>query len=164
MTASPGTSATDADVARLAYAIWEAEGRPEGRDHDHWMRAKQLIEEGRAEAEFPDVQPGFEDVPPGIVPKMKEDVGPELREGPGGRFAKQIAELPEERLHTAETEAPGPRNPAPIPPTNPEGFVSIRSVDDASGRALSDDPVPPPSGDGQREVRRRRGKPVGTSG
>ena len=74
------------------------------------MRAKQLIAEGRAEAEYPaaaapdtgsassarPVQPGFEDVPPGIVPEMKDDAGAELREEPGGRFAKQIAEAPEE--------------------------------------------------------------------
>ena len=45
------------DIARVAHAIWEAEGRPEGRDHDHWMRARQLIEEGRAEAEFPEAVP-----------------------------------------------------------------------------------------------------------
>ena len=162
------------DIARVAHAIWEAEGRPEGRDHDHWMRAKQLIEEGRAEAEFPEavasgdaepepasrpVQPGFEDVPPGIVPKMKHDAGADLREGPGGRFAKQIAELPEEtpEAGSAEPEIPGPRNPAPMPPTNAEGFVAIPSVDESAGRSLSDDPVPPPSGEGPQEVRRRKG-------
>ena len=106
---TPSADHTD-DIARVAHAIWEAEGRPEGRDHEHWMRAKQLIAEGRAEAEYPaaaapdtgsassarPVQPGFEDVPPGIVPEMKDDAGAELREEPGGRFAKQIAEAPEE--------------------------------------------------------------------
>jgi hypothetical protein len=51
----PTTSGTiDRDeIARVAHAIWEAEGRPEGRDHDHWTRARHLIEEGRAEAEYP---------------------------------------------------------------------------------------------------------------
>ena len=47
-----GTPAND-EIARVAHAIWEAEGQPEGRDHEHWMRARQLIEEGRAEVEFP---------------------------------------------------------------------------------------------------------------
>ncbi|MFO1208627.1 MAG: DUF2934 domain-containing protein [Amaricoccus sp.] len=42
------------DIARVAYAIWEAEGRPEGRDHEHWTRAKHLLLEGRAEIEYPE--------------------------------------------------------------------------------------------------------------
>ncbi|HRO11045.1 DUF2934 domain-containing protein [Amaricoccus sp.] len=90
------------EIARVAHAIWEAEGQPEGRDHEHWMRAKRLIEEGRAEVEFPasaaprPVQPGFEDAAPGMVPSMKEEPGDELQEEPGGRFAKQLADLPEE--------------------------------------------------------------------
>jgi hypothetical protein len=30
----------DADIARRAYAIWEEEGQPRGRDLDHWLRAE----------------------------------------------------------------------------------------------------------------------------
>ena len=81
MSVPAGTPAND-EIARVAHAIWEAEGQPEGRDHEHWMRARQLIEEGRAEIEFPQataprdadphaprpVQPGFEDAAPGMVP------------------------------------------------------------------------------------------------
>lgn len=52
MTMPSGAFTTD-DIARVAYAIWEAEGQPEGRDHEQWMRARQLLEEGRAEIEFP---------------------------------------------------------------------------------------------------------------
>ena len=52
MSVPAGTPVND-EIARVAYAIWEAEGQPEGRDHEHWMRAKRLIEEGRAEIEFP---------------------------------------------------------------------------------------------------------------
>ena len=48
------------------------------------------------------VQPAFQDVSPGIVPNMKPDAGSDLREKPGGRFAKQIAELPEETPDWAE--------------------------------------------------------------
>lgn len=29
----------DPKVARKAYEIWEAEGRPHGKDQDHWHRA-----------------------------------------------------------------------------------------------------------------------------
>ena len=104
---SANSHSTD-DIARVAYAIWESEGHPEGRDHEHWNLAKQLIEEGRAEAEFPGalesdnmsprpVQPGFEDAAPGLTPEMKQDADPELREEAGGRFAKQVDDLPQGR-------------------------------------------------------------------
>jgi len=46
------TSRTD-EIARVAYAIWEGEGRPDGRDHEHWTKAQRLLEEGRANTEFP---------------------------------------------------------------------------------------------------------------
>jgi hypothetical protein len=37
----------DERIRRRAYEIWEAEGRPAGRDEEHWHRA---AEEVRAEA------------------------------------------------------------------------------------------------------------------
>ena len=51
---------TQDEITRVAHAIWEHEGRPEGRDHEHWMRAKQLILEGRAEAGTPAPRRGVE--------------------------------------------------------------------------------------------------------
>lgn len=30
-------------VRQLAYSIWEAEGQPDGRDADHWARARQIL-------------------------------------------------------------------------------------------------------------------------
>jgi hypothetical protein len=30
-------------IRERAYAIWEEEGRPDGRDLDHWRRAEQEI-------------------------------------------------------------------------------------------------------------------------
>jgi hypothetical protein len=108
MTTPSGTPTND-DISRVAHAVWEAEGQPEGRDHEHWIRAKQLIEEGRAESEYPGstasteapdhaprpVQPGFDDAAPGMTPGMKADPGPEIGDEPGGRFAKQLDEAPE---------------------------------------------------------------------
>jgi hypothetical protein len=29
----------DQTIRETAYFIWEREGRPHGRDHDHWVRA-----------------------------------------------------------------------------------------------------------------------------
>ena len=147
----PTTNPTNDDIARIAQAIWESEGRPDGRDHEHWMRARYLLEEGRAEAEFPDamaasgtaahpsvrpVQPGFQDAAPGMVPDMKDDATAELREEPAGRFSKQIAESPE--TAPADFDTPGPRNPAPIPPTDGEDYVAIPSADAAAAGAFSD--------------------------
>ena len=158
MSVPAGTPAND-EIARVAYAIWDAEGRPDGRDHEHWTRARQLVEEGRAEVEYPQaavppdegtgaprpVQPGFEDAAPGMVPVMKDEPGEELREEPGGRFAKQLADLPDQASEdtSGDPRTPGPRNPDPAPPTNPEGYVTVPSEDDVAGRALGDDPQPP---------------------
>lgn len=30
-------------IAKKAYEIWEAEGRPAGRDADHWLRAEAAL-------------------------------------------------------------------------------------------------------------------------
>ena len=30
-------------IRERAYAIWEREGRPEGREHEHWLRAEAEI-------------------------------------------------------------------------------------------------------------------------
>ncbi len=34
-----------------AYMIWEEEGRPDGRDLDHWQRAEEQHQETESEAE-----------------------------------------------------------------------------------------------------------------
>jgi hypothetical protein len=31
---------TQDEIAAYAYKLWEAEGRPAGRDFDHWLQAK----------------------------------------------------------------------------------------------------------------------------
>lgn len=33
-------SADNDKIAKLAYQIWDQEGRPEGRDMEHWLRAE----------------------------------------------------------------------------------------------------------------------------
>ena len=101
---NPSESPADEDIARLAYSLWERDGSPHGRDQEYWFIAKELLASGGNEAsgevgearEPREVQPGFQDAAPGLVPDMKEDPAPDLPETPGGRFAKQIAEAPEE--------------------------------------------------------------------
>ena len=62
----------ESDIRMVAYGLWEKEGRPEGRDREHWLRAVEMLrlrgsrtftfaesrilrENGR---EVPDVRPG----------------------------------------------------------------------------------------------------------
>jgi hypothetical protein len=40
-------------IRETAYAIWEAEGQPEGQDQDHWTRAEQLAKEQVVEDQSP---------------------------------------------------------------------------------------------------------------
>jgi len=39
---------TDEDIKKLAFAIWEEEGRPDGKDVEHYLRAKKILEEREA--------------------------------------------------------------------------------------------------------------------
>ncbi len=126
----PAGMSADDEIARVAYALWEAEGRPEGRQDDHWTRARRIVEEGRADIDHPPipssseasqaprpVQPGFEDAAPGMVPVMKDESGAELREEPGGRFAKQLADLPETEEAPDRSDDAGERSSevTPVP-------------------------------------------------
>jgi hypothetical protein len=50
MTSLARTQDLDREVARRAYEIWEDEGRPEGRDREHWARAEQAVRADSAAA------------------------------------------------------------------------------------------------------------------
>ena len=39
----PESDSLDEAIAHRAYQIWESEGRPVGRDLDHWARAEDEI-------------------------------------------------------------------------------------------------------------------------
>jgi hypothetical protein len=39
---------SDTPIRKEAYRLWEGEGRPTGRDKDHWFRAEKLVEAERA--------------------------------------------------------------------------------------------------------------------
>ncbi len=40
--------ATEQNIKDLAYAIWEEEGRPEGKDVEHYFRARRILEQRQA--------------------------------------------------------------------------------------------------------------------
>jgi hypothetical protein len=55
-------------ISRRAYEIWDREGRPEGRDLDHWIQA-----EAEAREETSNAAPGkIEAAPQNIVPLQTE--------------------------------------------------------------------------------------------
>jgi hypothetical protein len=39
---------TEEQIKELAYQMWEQEGRPEGKDVEHYFTAKQILEEQEA--------------------------------------------------------------------------------------------------------------------
>jgi len=39
---------TEEQIKKLAHEIWEKEGRPEGKHMEHYIRAKQIMEEKEA--------------------------------------------------------------------------------------------------------------------
>ncbi|MDP2932468.1 MAG: DUF2934 domain-containing protein [Chloroflexota bacterium] len=55
---------TEEQIRELAYSIWEKEGCPEGKDAEHYFRAKQMLEEREAAA-----SPAKESVPPASMPQ-----------------------------------------------------------------------------------------------
>ena len=75
---------------------------------------------------------------------MKDEPGEELREEPGGRFAKQLADLPDQATEdtSGDPSTPGPRNPDPAPPTNAEGYVAVPSSQEAAGAPIKGDSQP----------------------
>lgn len=44
---------TEEQIKQLAHTLWEQEGRPEGRDLDHYLTAKQILEEQEAAQKRP---------------------------------------------------------------------------------------------------------------
>lgn len=53
-TAPNGLSLAD-EISQLAYSYWDAEGRPEGFEMSHWLRAEAAI---RAARGLPPVEAG----------------------------------------------------------------------------------------------------------
>ena len=42
---APKGAELDDRIRARAYALWEAEGRPEGRSEEYWHRAQELIQD-----------------------------------------------------------------------------------------------------------------------
>lgn len=80
---------TEEKIKELAYAIWEQEGRPDGRNEEHYFRAKQILEkrESTGVIEMGPAVP-FVELPP-LHPTLKSDVAaPRKRSGTSRRKKK----------------------------------------------------------------------------
>ena len=60
--ASPASSSGNGEISRddiafAAYCLWEQEGRPDGRDTEHWLRAEDLLRKARSKAGVSDANP-----------------------------------------------------------------------------------------------------------
>jgi hypothetical protein len=77
MITSNAIPASEEEISARAYEIWEAEGRPEGRDKEHWFRASELVAEAAGKDGPGQVRPaGREtmDMPPSTWSKTDEEV------------------------------------------------------------------------------------------
>jgi hypothetical protein len=77
MTSLARTPDLDREVARRAYEIWEDEGRPNGRDRDHWARAEQAV--------LADTAP---------APTAEATTAPAKRRAPRAKIAALAADAP----------------------------------------------------------------------
>ncbi len=67
----------DNDTSKMAYAIWESEGYPEGKNEEHWVRAQKIIE-GDSPDEIPTPQ-RINEIPDDDHPDILEpDGAPEI--------------------------------------------------------------------------------------
>lgn len=94
-----GKTQTDADIARKAYELWEAEGRPEGRDIAHWHQAERDITE-----------PVIDPIPDTPAPEIATAIASETPKPKATRARKPKAADAASAAGTAEAPAK-PRTP-----------------------------------------------------
>ena len=102
------------EVKRIAYDIWQAEGEPEGRDGEHWERARTIYASRRR--------------PAGSSQPEGEAYEPKVSSYPAGKHSG-----------VGDVQNAGLRNPEPLPATNADGYVAVPSEEDAVPGAVGDD-------------------------
>lgn len=91
----------DADAVRdLAYRLWEAEGRPEGRQDEFWYAAEQQLEQKAR------VAAGYVPPEPADPHPADEDPSNVYNPAPGG------ARVSEQHSHDLEADPWNPGSPA----------------------------------------------------
>ncbi len=74
-----GENEREGHIRERAYAIWEREGRPHGRDREHWRQAEAEIS----------VRAGDDDNGDGAVASAEPDAGSTITMSPGGRGGRR---------------------------------------------------------------------------
>ena len=74
-------------IAERAYELWEQEGRPEGRHHEHWIEAERQLD---GASETSGQQKSRQDRPtgPGVASQGQQQSSPP---GVGGSDSRQTA-------------------------------------------------------------------------
>jgi hypothetical protein len=106
-----------------AHRLWEAEGRPEGRGHEHWLEAERqvLAEEAAGAPSGPLADPlhNPELIPPGQDPIRPAVAGPEIPSSPSPQpeipTRPAAPDIPPEIPNPPAT----PDAPQPTPPPAP---------------------------------------------
>jgi len=90
-------TADEKEIAQKAYRLWEAEGRPEGRDVAHWHQAEQDVSEPVTQPvaeEAPDIAPdGASDLDPAAASDIEPAADPDLASEAGIAPAETSGEV-----------------------------------------------------------------------
>jgi hypothetical protein len=66
-------------IRERAYAIWEQEGRPEGKELEHYLRAKRMLEDESNASPIETPEPSPSTLLPPPKPKAAKRRGPARR-------------------------------------------------------------------------------------
>ena len=76
---------TEEQIRQMAYAIWEQEGRLDGKDVEHFFRAKQILEQQELSVAELAPPPQPKEI---SAPKPPLQLGEKKRKGPARRRGK----------------------------------------------------------------------------
>ena len=74
-------------IREEAYHIWVAEGRPHGRQEEHWRKARALVSKDTASPKLPRAK-GVDKAASEKKRAVRKETGVARRAAPGGRGAK----------------------------------------------------------------------------